>query len=197
MKLWYHNHNFEFTPKPGGRPIEILWSVSTRSSSRSKWMSFWVSMAGANPVVFIRQNVGRIVAVHLKDCARKAVVPRFHIASVPKNTYQGVGSGELNFAEILRASSSAKVMHYFVEQDHSPGVAVEHPPKLRRCPKARVIAARRSHAAHRPRAYVPLPGSGGPGPHKAVHRNERRKPDFRVPIRCAHFVRLPNVRRNA
>jgi hypothetical protein len=31
-----------------------------------------------------------------------------------------VGNGDLNFREILNATSEARVKHYFVEQDYSP-----------------------------------------------------------------------------
>jgi hypothetical protein len=47
-------------------------------------------------------------------------VPKYDIASVPNETYEEVGRGDLNFPEILKAASGAGVRHYFVEQDHSP-----------------------------------------------------------------------------
>lgn len=120
MRLWYHNHNFEFMPKPGGRPIDVLLARLDRKLISLEVDVFWVSMAGIDPTAFVRQNAGRVAAVHLKDRARNAVVPRYDIASVPHETFEEVGRGDLNFAEIFTAARAAGVQHYFVEQDHTP-----------------------------------------------------------------------------
>lgn len=120
LELWYHNHNFEFAAKTGGRPIDVLLERLDRKLISFEVDAFWVSMAGLDPAAFLRQNSGRVAAVHLKDRARGAVVPRFDIDSVPNETYEEVGRGELNFGEILMAAAGARTRHYFVEQDHSP-----------------------------------------------------------------------------
>jgi sugar phosphate isomerase/epimerase len=120
MKLWYHNHNFEFAQKKGGRPIDVLLERLDFNLIALETDLFWVGMAGQNPAQFVEQNAGRVAAVHLKDRKRGAVVPRFDIASVPNDTYEEVGRGEMDFAEILRATGKAGVAHYFVEQDHTP-----------------------------------------------------------------------------
>jgi sugar phosphate isomerase/epimerase len=120
MKLWYHNHNFEFAQKTGGRPIDVLLSRLDFNLVSLEMDLFWVGMAGQNPAAFIDLNAGRIAAVHLKDRARGAAVPRFDIASVPTSTYEEVGRGEMNFGDILAATARARVAHHFVEQDHSP-----------------------------------------------------------------------------
>lgn len=119
LRLWYHNHNFEFAQKTGGRPIDVLLERLDRKLISLELDLFWVSMAGIDPVGFVRDHAARIVAVHLKDRKRNAVVPRFDISSVPNDTYKEVGEGELNFAEILKATMSANVKHHFVEQDHT------------------------------------------------------------------------------
>jgi sugar phosphate isomerase/epimerase len=119
LRLWYHNHNFEFMPKAGGRPIDILLDRLDRSIELEVDL-FWVSMAGIDPAAFVRRNAGRVVGVHLKDRARNAVVPRYDIASVPKETYEEVGRGNLDFAAVFESTLSAGVRHYFVEQDYSP-----------------------------------------------------------------------------
>jgi sugar phosphate isomerase/epimerase len=120
MRLWYHNHNFEFMSKQGGRPIDVLLERLDANLISLEVDLFWLSMAGEDPAAFIRKNTGRIVAVHLKDRARNAAVPRYDIASVPNDTFQEVGRGALDFMSIFRAARSAGVQHYFVEQDHSP-----------------------------------------------------------------------------
>jgi sugar phosphate isomerase/epimerase len=119
MRLWYHNHNFEFQPKSAGRPIDVLLDRLDRDIPLEADL-FWIGMAGLDPAEFIRKHAGRIVAVHLKDRARNAAVPKYDIASVPNDTYEEVGRGDLPFPRILEAARTARVQHYFVEQDHSP-----------------------------------------------------------------------------
>jgi sugar phosphate isomerase/epimerase len=119
LRMCYHSHDFEFEPKPGGRPIETLLQRLDKSLVRLEIDAFWVSMAGEDATTFIRQNASRVEMVHLKD--RKPGAPRaFDIASVPNDTFREVGNGDLNFREILNATSEARVKHYFVEQDYSP-----------------------------------------------------------------------------
>jgi sugar phosphate isomerase/epimerase len=119
LRLCYHNHDFEFGPKPGGRPFEILLHRLDKSLVGLEVDAFWVSMAGENAAAFIRQNADRVEMLHLKD--RKPGAPRaYDVASVPNDTFREVGNGDLNFREILSAASRAGVKHYFVEQDYSP-----------------------------------------------------------------------------
>jgi sugar phosphate isomerase/epimerase len=119
LRLCYHNHDFEFEPKPGGRPIETLLQRLDKSLVRLEVDAFWVSMAGESAATFIRQNASRVEMVHLKD--RKPRAPRtFDVASVPNDTFREVGNGDLNFRDILNSASEARVKHYFVEQDYSP-----------------------------------------------------------------------------
>ncbi|HYO81840.1 MAG TPA: sugar phosphate isomerase/epimerase, partial [Bryobacteraceae bacterium] len=120
MKLWYHNHNFEFAQKAGGRPIDVLLQRLDPRLIPLEVDLFWVSMAGLNPAEFVQQNASRVIAVHLKDRVRGAAVPKFDIASVPTETYKEVGQGDLPFPKILEATARAGVKHHFVEQDHSP-----------------------------------------------------------------------------
>jgi sugar phosphate isomerase/epimerase len=119
LRLCYHNHDFEFEPKRGGRPFETLLQRLDKSLVGLEVDAFWVSMAGENAAALIRQNASQVEMVHLKD--RKPGAPRaYDVASVPNDTFREVGNGDLNFSEILSAASEAGVKHYFVEQDYSP-----------------------------------------------------------------------------
>jgi sugar phosphate isomerase/epimerase len=58
--------------------------------------------------------------LHLKDKAKD--VPRqFTESGLPKDAFQEVGSGVLDFPAILKAAPAAGVKHYIVEQDQTPG----------------------------------------------------------------------------
>jgi sugar phosphate isomerase/epimerase len=118
LRLCYHNHDFEFAPKPGGRPIDTLLQRLDRKLVGLEVDVFWVSTAGVDPVAWLHQNAGRVELLHLKD--RKRGAPHaFDVESVSDDTFREVGNGELEFRAILRAASDIGVKHYFVEQDHS------------------------------------------------------------------------------
>lgn len=118
LRFCYHNHDFEFEPKAGGRPIDTLLTHLDRNLVGLEVDIFWVSMAGVSAAEFLRQNTGRVELLHLKD--RAPGTPRhYEIATVPESAYREVGNGDLPIPEILRAAAAAGVQHYFVEQDFS------------------------------------------------------------------------------
>ena len=68
LKTGYHNHDREFTPVVGKRPIEIL-AKDTKPSVALQFDVGTCLKAGSNPVAWIRANPGRIKSMHCKDWA--------------------------------------------------------------------------------------------------------------------------------
>jgi sugar phosphate isomerase/epimerase len=66
LKAGYHNHQAEFTPESGVRPIEIL-AKNTKSSVMLQLDVGTCIEAGSDPVAWIRSNPGRIRSLHLKE----------------------------------------------------------------------------------------------------------------------------------
>ena len=118
LRFCYHNHDFEFQPKPGGRPIDVLLAHLDRKLVGLEVDTFWVSMAGVSAAAFLRQHADRIQLVHLKDRAPGTPV-HYDIATVPNDTYRELGNGDLPLMEILEAVSQTDARHIFVEQDFS------------------------------------------------------------------------------
>ena len=118
LQFCYHNHDFEFQPKPGGRPIDVLLKHMDPKLIRLEVDAFWVSMAGVNAAEFIREHAHRVALVHLKDRA-KGTPTHYDIATVPNETYRELGSGDLPLRAILDAVSHSDARHIFVEQDFS------------------------------------------------------------------------------
>ncbi len=118
IQLGYHNHSFEFQPMEESSPMEILLSETDPELVCLELDVFWVSVAGYNPAEYIRQYADRIQLLHLKD--KKESTPQTYRAiTLPPDSFQPVGSGVLDFVEILRAAEEANVQHIFVEQDAS------------------------------------------------------------------------------
>jgi len=118
LHFCYHNHDFEFEPKPGGRPIDTLLANLDKSLISLEVDTFWVSMAGVNAAAFLRQHAGWVELVHLKDRAPGTPI-HYDIATVPNEAFRELGKGDLPVREILLAASQAGAKHYFVEQDFS------------------------------------------------------------------------------
>jgi sugar phosphate isomerase/epimerase len=125
LQLCYHNHAFEFATLPDGkRAFDVLLAETDPKLVKLELDVFWVAAAGADPVALIQQQAGRVALMHLKDKA-KGTPTTTDEAAVAKTTFVEVGSGALDFTAILAAAAAAKVEHYFVEQDQTPGDPIE------------------------------------------------------------------------
>jgi sugar phosphate isomerase/epimerase len=123
MTFCYHNHAFEFATEKGATLFQVMLDNTDQKLVAFEADLFWVSVAGGDPVEFLQKLAGRVPLVHLKDKAQGTEV--MYKESVPKTTFKEVGSGVMDWPKILRAAAAAKVAHYFVEQDQTPGDPVE------------------------------------------------------------------------
>ncbi len=126
IQLSYHPHAFEFQAMEDTSPFQLLIEGTDAALVALEVDVFWVSVAGRDPTQFIRDHAGRMRLLHLKD-KKDGLSTTFLDSSVPPDAFQPVGSGVLNFPDILRAAEAAGVKHCFVEQDQSPDplVAIE------------------------------------------------------------------------
>src|SRR5207245_2491856 len=67
LRFCYHNHDFEFEPKPGGRPIDTLLGRLDKTLIGLEVDVFWVSMAGVDAAAFLGRCAGWVELIHLKD----------------------------------------------------------------------------------------------------------------------------------
>jgi sugar phosphate isomerase/epimerase len=66
LKAGYHNHELEFKPVDGVRPMEVL-AKNTKSSVMLQLDVGTCLAAGSDPVAWIRSNPGRVRSLHVKD----------------------------------------------------------------------------------------------------------------------------------
>lgn len=109
LKPGYHNHQAEFTPENGVRPIEII-AKNTHPSVMLQLDVGTCIEAGANPVAWIRANPGRIRSLHLKDWSPD-----------PGKGYTVLfGEGVAKWKDIFEAAESVGgVEYYLIEQEGS------------------------------------------------------------------------------
>ena len=107
LTLAYHNHEFEFANLVDGiRPIDLLFSRTDERLVKFALDVYWVKKGNVDPATFLRAHPSRFRLVHLKDMAKDGSTAE-------------IGSGTIDFGEIIDASFHSGVQHYFVEQDHS------------------------------------------------------------------------------
>ena len=109
LKVGYHNHQAEFTPIGGQRPIEIL-AKNTKSSVMLQLDVGTCLEAGSDPVAWIRANPGRIRSIHCKDWSPDAA----------KGYNVLFGEGAADWKGIFEAAESVGgVEYYLIEQEGS------------------------------------------------------------------------------
>lgn len=111
MAAGFHNHQTEFTPIQGTRPIDVL----AKQTPRDVVLQFDVGTcvdAGQDPVAWIKANPGRIKSLHCKDWAPGAGPDKgYHVLT---------GEGVVPWKEIRAAAESVGgVETYLIEQEGS------------------------------------------------------------------------------
>jgi sugar phosphate isomerase/epimerase len=111
MATGFHNHQTEWRPIDGQRPMDVI----ARNTPRDFLLQLDVGTcmeAGADPVAWIRANVGRIKSAHLKD---------WNSGTEPDRAYRVLfGEGVSPWEAIFEALESAGgVEYYLIEQEGS------------------------------------------------------------------------------
>ncbi len=107
LRPGYHNHQLEFKPIEGKRPMEVLAANTTPDVMLQLDVGTCIE-AGSDPVAWIEQNPGRIRSMHCKDWS-------------PEKGYKVlVGEGVAPWKKLFAAAEkSGGVEFYLVEQEGS------------------------------------------------------------------------------
>jgi sugar phosphate isomerase/epimerase len=109
LQAGYHNHQAEFTPEGGVRPIEIL-AKNTKASVILQLDVGTCIEAGSDPVAWIRANPGRIRSLHLKEWSPEQ----------GKGYSVLFGEGVAKWKAIFEAAEAVGgVEYYLIEQEGS------------------------------------------------------------------------------
>jgi sugar phosphate isomerase/epimerase len=115
MHAGYHNHQTEFMPLEGKRPIEVIAANTPKDLMLQLDVGTCVE-AGSDPVAWIEANPGRIRCLHCKDWAPG-----------PEKGYKVLfGEGDAPWKRIFAAAESkGGVEYYLIEQEGSRFPAME------------------------------------------------------------------------
>jgi sugar phosphate isomerase/epimerase len=103
----YHNHQLEFTPLEGKRPIEVIAAHTPKDFMLQLDVGTCVEV-GSDPVAWINANPGRINSLHLKDWDKE-------------HGYRVLfGEGAVPWKQVLAAArKKGGVEFYLIEQEGS------------------------------------------------------------------------------
>lgn len=109
MASGFHNHQLEFKPIDGTKPMEILAKNTPKEVVLQLDVGTCVE-AGTDPVEWIKANPGRIKSMHLKEWSSQA----------GKGYKVLFGEGDAKWKDILAAvEKTGGIEHYLIEQEGS------------------------------------------------------------------------------
>jgi sugar phosphate isomerase/epimerase len=90
----------------GVRPFDLLLAHTNGRFVKFELDVYWAKKGDVDPVAYLKAYGSRFRLVHLKDMAVDGSITE-------------IGSGTIDFGEIIVASIAGGVRHFFVEQDYS------------------------------------------------------------------------------
>lgn len=123
ISFGYHNHSFEFEPMEGSSGFDVLLERIDSDKMKFELDVFWASMGGKEPTALMDQMGNKINLLHLKD-RKQSDVTIYDEGKIPKDAFQEVGDGMLDFKSILAKAEQYGIHYCHVEQDESPNALV-------------------------------------------------------------------------
>ncbi|OIV35852.1 sugar phosphate isomerase [Mangrovactinospora gilvigrisea] len=107
FQFLYHNHAFDFEVVDGVRLYDIFVERCDPELVKFELDLYWAVKGGVDPVAYFDASPGRFPALHVKDMAEDG-------------SFEDVGSGTLDFAQLFDRALAAGSQEFVVEHD-APG----------------------------------------------------------------------------
>lgn len=132
IQFGYHTHGYEFRPVAEGSKETYFDQLVAATDPKLVCFEmdvFWVFQPGGNPAQLLEKYGSRFQLLHLKDI-RKGAVTGIFTGKAPLTDDVPLGTGQINWPEVLRTAAKVGVKHYFIE-DESPTVIDAVPVSLK------------------------------------------------------------------
>ena len=111
IALGYHNHHWELQPKAGGvNALERLFQGAEGSPLTWQMDVAWLARGGADPLLWMKREAGRIVSLHAKDLAPTG-------EKLDEDGWADVGTGTLDWTTLARAGRDSGAQWLVAEHD--------------------------------------------------------------------------------
>jgi sugar phosphate isomerase/epimerase len=114
IRFAYHNHDYSFKPINGEMPQDVMMQIASKELVDFEMDIYWVVNAGQDPEAWFRKYPNRFRLVHIKDRQRG-------VGDTNKNVSVAIGTGSINFPQILKTGAQHGVRHFIVEQEAYEG----------------------------------------------------------------------------
>ena len=129
LKFFYHVHGYEFQPHGAHTLLDLLIQETRPAYVHYEMDVFWIVHPGRDPVKLLQKYSSRFQLMHLKDMKRGTPTGLLNGNTDVRNDV-ALGTGILDWPEILKAARAAGVKWYFIE-DESPTSVDQIPQSLR------------------------------------------------------------------
>jgi sugar phosphate isomerase/epimerase len=113
LQFAYHNHDFEFN-KVGDEVIYDYMLNNTDATVKYEMDMFWVVKAGRDPKAYFAKYPNRFSLCHIKDMDKQN-----------RNNNTEIGTGSIDYADLLKAAKDAGMKHFLVEQESFTKPSIE------------------------------------------------------------------------
>ncbi len=114
LRFAYHNHDYSFQQLEGQYPQDVLMNNTSKDLVDYEMDIYWVVTAAQDPVQWMNKYPNRFRLAHVKDRIKNAPFTE-------KNASTTVGTGSINFEEILSAGKNLGLAYFIVEQERYDG----------------------------------------------------------------------------
>lgn len=114
LRFAYHNHDYSFKPVDGQLPQDVMMQSTNKDTVDFEMDIYWVVNAGESPEAWFQKYPGRFRLCHIKDRQRG-------VGQTSKNVSVVLGTGSINFPQILKTAAQNGVKYYIVEQEAYEG----------------------------------------------------------------------------
>jgi sugar phosphate isomerase/epimerase len=128
IKFFYHVHGYEFHPYKNETLMDLMIKETKPEYVAFQMDVLWVFFPGQDPAKWLQKYGSRWELMHLKDL-KQGVARGSLSGSTDVSNDVVLGTGQVNYPEVLRAARRAKVKWYFIE-DESPTAAEQIPQSL-------------------------------------------------------------------
>lgn len=116
IQFCYHIHGYEFRPYENGTLFDYLVKNTTPEYVSFEMDVFWVAHPGQDPLKLLKKYPNRFSMMHLKDM--KKGVKGDLTGHAPDEWNVPIGTGQIDFKNLLPEAQRLGVKYYFIEDEH-------------------------------------------------------------------------------
>jgi sugar phosphate isomerase/epimerase len=130
LKFYYHNHGYEFRPYGDGTLFDLLVTKTNPQYVSFQLDVLWAFLPGQDPVKLLEKYPNRWLLLHLKDLRKGVPTNEGPKSSTALTNDVALGTGQVDWAPLVRAAMKVGVKYYFIE-DESPSAVEQIPESLK------------------------------------------------------------------